>query len=394
MRILATFILLTVLLASGRAQQIETPSDHTPGTPLNFGTKLTLHSKIMDEERPIIVALPDGYEENESNYPVLYLTDGLQNIWHVIGSVEVLTRTGSIPPVIIVGIQSTNRDRDFSPTVAKKWPRSGGGPKFLDFIEKELILYIDTNYRTNAYRILEGHSLGGLFTAYTLLNRPDLFDAHIIMSPSFWWNNEEITEKATAFFKSNPTLDKSIFFGIGTLESDTTWGMRKELSNFIEVIKRNKPDKLRFKHMEMEDEGHMSSPLLSNYYGLKFIFADMKLPESLIKNYSDERFLAHENMIMSKYGKEAKQSAESYVQIASYLVQKNNLQGAITVLNRSIQAYPFDISLVQYLASIYEKNNDKARAIATYEQAITVSKKYKYGREAVLRDKIKALKGS
>lgn len=292
MRILSNAFLFILLLSACTSAPINDPisSGNSSVTSLNVGFKHTFVSKIMGEDRPIIISLPEGYEESTASYPVLYLTDGLQNIWHVAGTVEVLTRTGNIPPIIIVGIESTNRDRDFSPTVDSNWPRSGGGPKFLDFIENELIPYIDSNYRTHPYRVLEGHSLGGLFTASALINKPDLFDAYIIMSPSFWWNEQEIIDKAKVFFKLHPTLEKSLFFGIGTLESGTEWGMRKELQNFVDVLTANQPKKLRFEHRELENEGHMSSPLLSNYYGLKFIFSNMKVPDTLIANYSNEGF--------------------------------------------------------------------------------------------------------
>lgn len=387
--------LLVILFSSCQSKlntNISAEKDYKKEEPLTLGSKSMFSSKIMGEDRPIIISLPQNYTESNADYPVLYLTDGLQNIWHTIGTVEVLTRTGSIPPMIIVGIESINRDRDFSPTVDENWPRSGGGPKFSDFIEKELIPYIDTNYRTHPFRILEGHSLGGLFTASVLLNKPDLFDAYIIMSPSLWWKQHESIKLAEIFFKSHPNLEKRLFFGIGTNESGTEWGMRKELQNFVDVLKANKPDKVEFKHQEMLNEGHMSSTLLSNYYGLKFIFSDMEVPDSLMDNYSDEKFLKHEEMIMSKYGKEAKQSAEAYVQIASSLMNDKNLSGAITVIKRSVEAYPFDVGLLNFLASTYEKNENIEMAISTYKEAIKISEKYNYGREEEFKVNIKRLK--
>lgn len=359
---------------------------------LVIGAKHVLVSKIMDEGRPIIISLPDNYANSEANYPVLYLTDGLQNIWHTMGSVEVLTRTGSIPPMIIVGIESTDRGRDFTPTVNENNPGSGNGPEFLDFIENELIPYIDSNYRTHPFRVLEGHSLGGLFTATALMERPGLFNAHIIMSPSFWWNNEEIIGKAEVFFKSHQNLENALFFGIGMRESGTKWGMRKELQNFIDVLEANKPVKLRFEHKEFENEGHMSSPLLSTYYGLKSIFSDMTLPKEVEDNYNNETFLNHEKMIMEKYGKEAKQSAENYMILGFQLINEENLLGAITVFKRGVQAYSYDIHLRGFLASTYEKNKNKTKAIETYKKAIEVSKKYKFAREEEFQAHIDRLK--
>lgn len=102
----------------------------------------------------------------------------------------------------------------------------------------------------------------------------------------------------------------------------------------------------------------MSSVLLSTYYGLKFIFSDLEFPKDLSENYTNENFLRHENGIMEKYGESAKQSAEKYLNLAFDLNDKKNYSGSITVLKRSVSAYPFDIGLMNYLAQAYEKNGD------------------------------------
>ena len=366
-------------------KKIETPEK------LNIGNKYTIKSTILNEERPILISLPKDYDTSNAEYPVLYLTDGLQNIWHVAGTIEVLTRTGSVPPMIVVGIESTNRMRDFTLTHSENNPGSGGGKKFLAFIEEELIPHIESNYRTNAYRLLEGHSLGGLFAVSSFLEKPDLFNSYIVMSPSLWWNGEELTKKAPTFFKTHTDLDNSLFFGIGTYESGAEYGMRKELKNFVEVLEKQQPENLKFERKEVEKEGHMSSVLLSNYYGLKFIFSDMTFPKNLYENYTDKKFTEHENHVMDKYGKSAKQSAESYVNLAATLMQQERYSEAITVIERSVSAYSFDVGLMNFLATLHEKNGDVDSAIETYKKAIETSKENNYNREEEFEKQIQRL---
>ena len=115
-----------------------------------------IYSKIQDEEREILIQLPLHYEINkELNYPVLYLLDGPDNINHTSGTLDFLAGNDNAPELIIVAIKNTNRSRDLTPTVDKEvsYP-NGGGEKFLDFIEQELIPYINTNYRTENYKII------------------------------------------------------------------------------------------------------------------------------------------------------------------------------------------------------------------------------------------------
>lgn len=392
-----TIILISTLFygcqTNSSKNDAETKKELKSTNELTLGVKQNIKSTILNEERPIIISLPKGYDASKSNYPVLYLTDGLQNIWHVIGTLEVLTRTGNVPPMIVVGIESTNRLRDFTLTASKKHPGSGGGKKFLAFIEKELIPYVESNYRTNSFRVLEGHSLGGLFAASTLIEKPKIFQGFIIMSPALWWNGEELTKKAKTFFKSNPNLEKTLFFGIGKEESSKEFGMRKELTNFIDVIKANKPQNLNFAHKEFDGEGHMSSSLLSNYYGLKTIFADLKYTDEFKANYSDAEFLKKEKEIINKYGESAKRTGESYYQLGA-AIYKKNLSGAITVFKRSVEVYPHDINLITTLAELYEKNKDISSAIDTYNYAIKVSKKYNFGGEKKYQKEIDRLKNN
>ncbi|MCJ8270904.1 MAG: alpha/beta hydrolase-fold protein, partial [Psychrosphaera sp.] len=137
-----------------------------------------LYSKILDEQRQIVIQLPQSYNNNQNlTYPVLYLLSGPTNLAHTAGTLDRLNLSNAAPEMIVVGIANTDRTRDLAPTVNKD-PKSGfigsggGGDKFLDFIESELIPYIDKNYRTKSFKILSGHSIGGLLVMHSLHTRP------------------------------------------------------------------------------------------------------------------------------------------------------------------------------------------------------------------------------
>lgn len=366
---------------------------------LGLGERHVLSSEILKEERPVIISLPIGYEQNQANYPVIYVLDGLENIKHTVGTIELLSESGLIPPLIIVGIQSLDRTRDLTPSNAGQnmyggtgnsgLTQSGGAPHFLRFINEELIPYVESKYRTHPYRILEGHSFGGLFSVYTLMNQPEIFDAFIVEAPALWWNQEEMTQQAKDFFIENPSIDKSMYFGVGGEEG---WGMRQELIRFINVIEENNPKNLKWHHEEVGDEDHMSSRLLLNYHGLKYIFSDLRIEEELNKEYSDQAFLKEEESLMEKYGTKARRPAGDYVNLVVKLEGEENLEGAITILKRATKAYPNYIGLLTYLAKLYEQTGQIDSAIATYVYGIEVSKKYKLGHEEDFTLEISRLK--
>lgn len=368
---------------------------------LGLGEQHIIHSTILQEDRPIIISLPIGYQDTQANYPVLYLLDGLANIKHTVGTVELLTESGLIPPLIIVGIESLDRNRDLTPSRAGKdvyggsgnadIPHSGGGPQFLQFLSEELIPFVESNFRTHPYRILEGHSLGGLFGVYTLMESPDLFDALIVEAPALWWNQEEMTAKAYSFFSSNKDLNKTVYFGIGGGDGR---GMRQELKRYVAIVEQHAPIHFKWLHEEVGDEGHMASRLLLNYHGLRFLFSDLTIKEGLMEHFREEEFLKAEQQLKSKYGDLARRSSEDYMNLVFQLVEKENDSGAITVLERASEAYPAYIGLLTYLAKLYEKTGQQEKALVTFLQAVEVSKKYKQGQEDDLMIEVARLRNA
>jgi len=388
--------LLRSIVFGQLAEKIElTPDNKLVG----LGEQHVLNSKILNEDRPIIISTPIGYDKDQANYPVFYVLDGLQNIKHTVGTVELLTESGLIPPMIIVGIESLDRSRDLTPSKAGEdvyggtgnagIPQSGGAPLFLQFMKEELIPYIENHFRTHPFRILEGHSFGGLFSVFTLMDSPEIFNAFIIEAPALWWNKEEMTEKAKEFYTSNKSLNKAVYFGIGGGDG---WGMRQELKRYVEVIKQNEPNNFRWMHEEVGDEDHDASRILLNYYGLKFLFSDLKMSEELTNNFDEGIFLAAEEDLMNKYGPQARRPAGSYIDLVFKLEKEGSKKDVIAVLKRASETYPKYIGLLTWLAKLYEETNQIPLAIATYEKGIALSKKLKLGQEEDLAIEIERLK--
>lgn len=78
----------------------------------------TLHSKVLGEERRIIIQLPKEYKESElTSYPVLYILDaeGGHGWLNAVTTIEELSTSETIPEMILVGIHNTDRNRDMIP---------------------------------------------------------------------------------------------------------------------------------------------------------------------------------------------------------------------------------------------------------------------------------------
>jgi len=192
------------------------------------------HSHILPADRDIIVYLPEGYDESERSYPVLYLHDG-QNlfdrstayvpgrIWGVHETADALIGEGKVEPLIIVGIHNTGQHRleEYTPT---NNTRLGGGKADLygRMLLEEVKPMIDGTYRTlqDAKNTgLGGSSLGGLVTLYLGLQRPDVFGKLAVLSPSVWWDHKIILSFVR---EASPKPPLKIWLDMGTQEGPRT----------------------------------------------------------------------------------------------------------------------------------------------------------------------------
>ena len=171
----------------------------------------SVYSKTLGEQRKIWVYTPDMTSGNSNqHWPVVYLLDGDGHFASVVGMIQQMSQVNGnnvYPEMIVVAIPNTDRTRDLTPThIASDPPMmdsnfsktSGGGENFVAFIEKELMPHIDSVYPTAPYKVLIGHSFGGLTVMNVLTNHTKLFNAYIAIDPSMWYDRERFlaaTEK-------------------------------------------------------------------------------------------------------------------------------------------------------------------------------------------------------
>ena len=178
-RCLCRLLVLTgMCLAGGLAQAGQDVS------PLAIGTLRSMHSEILKEDRPLSIRIPPGYEKDQLSYPVVYLLYGDQTEGYfaeTVFSLERLEGGAEIPECLVVGIHNTDRYGNLLPVHPSGRP--GGADAFMDFLEKELFPFIESQYRAKPYRLLIGPQAGGPFGLYALACRPGLFKALILENP-------------------------------------------------------------------------------------------------------------------------------------------------------------------------------------------------------------------
>ena len=217
---------------------------------------------------------PPGYEQSKTAYPVVYQTDAPEHVNEIGGSIDFLVANDRMPALIVVGIGNTDRTRDLTPSRAKveSYPTSGGGDKFLEFIQSELIPEIEKRYRTAPYRIFAGHSFGGLLAIHALITRPDLFNAYIAVSPSLQWDDGRTLHEAQQFFAKHGEIKKTLFFSLAN-EADKPNPMGENFEALRKTLEAGAPKGLRWTSARYPDEDHRSTVLLAHYAGMRTIFS-------------------------------------------------------------------------------------------------------------------------
>jgi len=247
------------------------------------GSQLTkthfIRSGYNDKMYQINVSLPKKYSEQDSvHYPVLYVLDGKYSFNSMSSIREVLDLGKEVKNIIIVSIDVScitdaewfaSRYNDFTPSSILQsdtlWSKilnipegklkSGGAESFLNTLEKEFIPYINTHYKTTADRGLSGHSLGGLFAGYCLLNKPYLFNRYGVNSPSFWWNNSELVRKENEYASQHEELSAKVFFSVGGSEDAM---MLASFNAFTDSIKKHNYKDLSMTVKIFDGETHSS----------------------------------------------------------------------------------------------------------------------------------------
>jgi len=122
-----------------------------------------------------------------------------------------------------------------------------------------------------------GHSLGGLIAAYTLLARPEMFQAYIAISPSLWWDRERLTDSLVARLARGPQMQGWFYATMGGLEGEG--GMIAPFHRFERAMREHAPATLESRFTVLPGEGHGSTPHRSTYDGLEMIFRQYRVPQ-------------------------------------------------------------------------------------------------------------------
>lgn len=378
-----------------------------------LGTIESLHSEILDEDRKLWIYVPKGNDNDvftKQRYPVVYLLDGDGHFFSVAGMIRQLSEVNAntvLPKMIVVGIPNTNRMRDLTPSKPQPGDdpfmspqalaSAGGGADFMAFLEKELIPHIEANYRTEPFRMIIGHSLGGLTVMNILQNKPELFNAYVSIDPSMSWHKQKLLQEIKQNDFGESYRNKSLFMGfantmaegmdIASVKNDkspNTFHIRSilELDTYLE----SKKSHLDYEGVYYAEDNHGSVPLITEYDAFRYIFKGHTLslgPEDFMNPESDlaGKFKKHYQKLSDKFGYE-KKPEEAFLNAIGYqFMQMNMHEKSEEIFKLNIHFYPNSFNVYDSIGDLYLAKGDKEKAKENFRKALSINSESKVSKE-------------
>jgi predicted alpha/beta superfamily hydrolase len=236
-----------------------------------------LQSDALAGEVALTIWLPPSYESSDATYPVIYVLDAPMTFAFAAQGALITNFDEAMPEVLVVGVGEpltsayqwgSNRARDYAPRPVPDDPASGQAGTFFDALQQEIVPFVDGQYRTDPTdRILWGHSLGGAFAVYALLERGGLFQRVIATSPAAYEQGVQLLNP-DAWPEAGASVRANLFTSIGSQDVEYRPGF-DWLSD--QVRPRGYAD-MRFETAIIPDCGHIGASTFGYLTGLRSVF--------------------------------------------------------------------------------------------------------------------------
>ena len=321
-----------------------------------------IESDILGRNIPVSVYLPNGYNDLSEEYQCHYVFDGNLIGRAYAGLVDYFSQLGEIPEGIIIGM---NHNRRFD------------NKNYSDFIQKELIPFIDSTYRTNRYRLIAGHSSAGFHASQIYLDSHGLFDSYIIGSP----------------VEINVSLESVLRDSLSNLY------VAFAENDFPEIVERCEKLQTSFqkgytggliKIDMISNKDHFSSfpSVIANSFEFIYQGWKLELPEETDKSYQ-EIIDEHYRELSKKYGYKIIIQEKELYRLSYRLLKENNIKEANELLIYSTGLYPNSAFIRHLLGKSYVKLDDIDNAKLQYSKSLEIfpdNKQAKKEYEILLND--------
>lgn len=334
----------------------------------------------MDENREIWVGLPDNYNET-ATYPTLYVLDAEWHFENTLAIVKELSSHGRIPDHIVVGIPQINEKHRFEDmtfggsrvngdgveanSFYMELYKTGGGGAFLDYLTTEAVPLVDSLYAANGFHILQGHSLGGYFAAYSIPHQ-DVFQAYQIYDASIWYDAGE----AYKICRSKLDFRNKSNVYISSASDNGSQGryFLDMIDSLSAVMERHPGIEVRSKRFEYEN--HSSMFMVSVIDGMNFLYQGFDFGFiAPSRKVTANEYIQHYNAFSTRLNYPFKPNPEGFRWIGYVNYAQKNWEEAIRAYKLAMTKYDSDAEVLIEMGETFEQLHNPTASLECYEKA-------------------------
>jgi tetratricopeptide (TPR) repeat protein len=340
---------------------------------LNVMHSLKVSSKHFKEPIKYNVTLPEGYSNNkDKSYYVLF--DLHPRSHHFLSGLhDWLSHNGEWPWQKTIIITPADYNSEFAKLFGELRSNSKN-QTILDYFENDLLKTIDKNYRTNGFKIFTGFMSNGAFGLYTLINRPHLFNAYIISSPTLANNFGGIISGAQEKLQNDDERKRFLYLSTGNHQYE-----QSNLASFSQIeniLKKISPKNIDWQVHRNTTNNYMSQPIVTTINGIEALFTDiytnLKADSDISKRGMQAIIDHYKNISQKKYGFAI--SAEGSLKVLASSLMKKDPKKALSIYHKTVELYPNSAYAFSSLAKAYADMNEHQKAIKYQTIAVEKSK--------------------
>lgn len=326
-------------------------------TTLDYATGATIESEALSAKREIYIKLPASYETKASQrFPVLFILHGQWDTLPAVATLSLLD--GEIPELIVVGVPS--RGEELQPRGPEAASRA---TPFSRFLHKELVPYVEKNFRTAPYQLLSGHSNSGRFVVNAWLDDGDTFSAYYAFSPSL--EDGAINQRVEQIGVKNLRRQSPLTVTI----ADEGDHMQEPFTRLIQQLPPNETGNTSFKRFP--EQSHSTSRHASLMHALQTTFAGWK-PSREVRIGGVAGLKQHYADLTERFGFKATPPLEMLQRLsAHYSISTDpaSAENTSQIVSYGLDQYPEDADAFIEIAD-YLRDNDYAQAGSKVKQAV------------------------
>jgi predicted alpha/beta superfamily hydrolase len=352
----------------------------------NFGHQYQIQSKILSEQRRLLIYVPEEYQQSSEKFPVVYVLEGDIHYKHATISIEKIQQSGWMPASIIVAI-TDNKGTNTRDYIHES-------DNFLRFINQEVQPFVAKNFRLNGFKTLFGHLHSGKFVLETFIKDSDEFDSYIAANPRI---RQGTITRFEALLDQNKTLDQALYFTVGTVFDNGPYNV-EPVAALAELLKNKAPKSLQWQYQYIPLHGVYSSANVTLYNGLSVNFTDyvgtpMKSYQEFVDGNGMEGVKASFAQRAKKYHISAEVDEGSFMGLGFMFMDNGHPKEAVELITDAINNnFPQSVQLYRVLGRAYLKMESYQQAFNAYQTMVLKAKQQNHPRLDGFEDLLEQVK--